>query len=236
MEPAWNNDLQLVQQACEGDRTAFREIVEANRKKIFYFAYDLTGSRQDAEDLSQEVFLKAFRSLEKFRGQASLSSWFYRITLNTFLDQKRKLSFLAEKKKQELDEHNITAISLDRGNPVGNPENYAESRQIQLHIEQALEKLSPRERSVFVMRHYHGMAVKEVAGILSISGGTVKSLLFRAIKKLQKELDFYQVERSASPLYQDPGMKKDGGGDKNDSFTNNRLTGNNDKPVREVYQ
>lgn len=236
MEPAWNNDLQLVQQACEGDRTAFREIVEANRKKIFYFAYDLTGSQQDAEDLSQEVFLKAFRSLEKFRGQASLSSWFYRITLNTFLDQKRKLSFLAEKKKQELDEHNITAISLDRGNPVGNPENYAESRQIQLHIEQALEKLSPRERSVFVMRHYHGMAVKEVAGILSISGGTVKSLLFRAIKKLQKELDFYQVERSASPLYQDPGMKKDGGGDKNDSFTDNRLTGNNDKPVREVYQ
>ena len=154
------------------------------------------------------------------------------------LEKKKQLEKqrLAEKKKQELDEHNITAISLDRGNPVGNPENYAESRQIQLHIEQALEKLSPRERSVFVMRHYHGMAVKEVAGILSISGGTVKSLLFRAIKKLQKELDFYQVERSASPLYQDPGMKKDGGGDKNDSFTNNRLTGNNDKPVREVYQ
>lgn len=227
MEPAWNNDLQLVQQACEGDRTAFREIVELNRKKIFFFAYDLTGSQQDAEDLSQEVFLKAFRSLKKFRGEASLSSWFYRITLNTFLDQKRKLSFSAEKKKQELDEHNITTISLDRDNPVGNPENYAESRQIQLHVDQALEKLSPRERSVFVMRHYHGMAVKEVAGILSISGGTVKSLLFRAIKKLQKELDFYNI----------PAGKKNGGDEKNDSFTNNRLTGNNnDKPVREVYQ
>ena len=193
MDPVWNNDLELVQQACKGDRNAFREIVESNRKKIFFFAYDLTGSYQDAEDLSQEVFLKAFRSLKKFRGEASLSSWFYRITLNTFLDQKRKLSFTAEKKQQQLDDQHIREISLNSDNPGSTPENFAESRQIKQHIEQALEALTPKERSVFVMRHYQGMPVKEVAGILNISGGTVKSFLFRAIKKLQKELDFYET-------------------------------------------
>lgn len=192
MEPAWNSDLKLVRQACKGDRTAFREIVETNKKKIFFLAYDLTGSQQDAEDLSQEVFLKAFRCLKKFRGEASLSSWFYRITLNTFLDRKRKLSFLAEKKQQQLDDQSMTEISLDHNNPFENPETYAESKQMQFHIEQALEKLTPRERSVFVMRHYHGLPVKEVARILNISEGTVKSLLFRAIKKLQKELGFYK--------------------------------------------
>lgn len=227
MEPAWNNDLKLVKQACKGDKAAFQEIVETNKKKIFFLAYDLTGSQQDAEDLSQEVFLKAFRYLKKFRGEASLSSWFYRITLNTFLDQQRKLSFFAEKKQQELDEQLMTEISFARGNPHENPESYAESRQIQLHIEQALEKLSPRERSVFIMRNYHGMQVKEVAGILKISDGTVKSLLFRAIKKLQKELDFYR----------ESGKGQSGRDEENNTFPGKHWQGkNSDFPAKEVYQ
>jgi RNA polymerase sigma-70 factor (ECF subfamily) len=236
MEAAWHNDLELVRQACGGDKTAFREIVETNRKKIFFFAYDLTGSQQDAEDLSQEVFLKAFRSLKKFRGQASLSSWFYRITLNTFLDQKRKLSFSAEKAKQELDGQRITEVSLNQPNPLGNPENYAESRQIRLHIEAALERLTPRERSVFVMRHYQGMPVKEAAGLLGISGGTVKSLLFRAIKKLQKELDFYKEETAPLP-YEKPDSDNNDRGAANDCFADNRPESTaTDPPAKEVYQ
>lgn len=186
MRVALNNESKLLSLARKGDKAAFREIMETHKKKIFYLAYDLTGSMQDAEDLCQETFFKAYRNLPKFRGEAAVGSWLYRITLNTFLDQKKKISFQEERKQMELGEHES---SLER------PENVAESRQIQIHIDQALEKLTPRERSIFVMRHYQGMPVKQVASILNISDGTVKSLLFRAIRKLQKELDHYNQNR-----------------------------------------
>ncbi len=194
MELMKNYELRLAEQVCEGDRDAFREIVDDNKKKIFYLAFDLTGSQQDAEDLSQDVFLKAFRSMHTFKGEASISTWLYRITLNAFMDLKRKKSFEVEKNQQPLDEQLSTnrGSVFDENSAAGNPENYAESRQMQMHIEQALERLSPRERSVFVMRHYQGMPGKEVGVLLGISDGTVKSLLSRAIKKLQKMLSFYR--------------------------------------------
>ncbi|MCX6579210.1 MAG: RNA polymerase sigma factor [Candidatus Aminicenantes bacterium] len=192
MELIQNYELRLVKQASHGDRNAFREIVEDNKKKIFYLAFDFTGSIQDAEDLSQDVFIKAFRSLHTFKGEASISTWLYRITLNTFLDLKRKKSFEMEKNQAPLDE-GVSANPVFPGNPsAGNPETYAESRQMQMHIQQALETLSPRERSVFVMRHYRGMPGKTVGELLNISEGTVKSLLSRAIKKLQNALGFYR--------------------------------------------
>jgi RNA polymerase sigma-70 factor (ECF subfamily) len=187
-----NYEMRLAKQAGEGDRDAFSEIVEDNKKKIFYLAFDLTGSQQDAEDLSQDVFLKAFRSMHTFKGDASLSTWLYRITLNAYLDRKRKKSYDAEKDYHPLDEQ-LSAEPAFHANPdPENPETYAESKQIQTHIEEALEHLTPRERSVFVMRHYEGMAGKEVGQLLNISEGTVKSLLSRAMKKLQNVLSFYR--------------------------------------------
>jgi RNA polymerase sigma-70 factor (ECF subfamily) len=199
MELVMNSDTYLVKRACGGESGAFEQIVRLNKKKVFYLAFDLTGSREDAEDLSQEVFLKAYRSLKKFKGDASLSSWLYRITLNAFLDRKRKLSFRKEREYRPLEEvKEITAGSPfeedetvpGRGTAAG-PENYAESRQIQVHIEAALANLTPRERAVFVMRHYREMPGKKVGQLLNISEGTVKSLLFRAIKKLRPLLKDY---------------------------------------------
>lgn len=192
MELMKNYESRLVKQAIEGDRNAFREIVEDNKKKIFYFAYDLTGSQQDAEDLSQEVFIKAFRSMHSFKGEASISTWLYRITLNAFLDLKRKKSFIMERNRDPLDEQLAAEPVFNTNSSSRGPEAYAESRQMQMHIEQALEHLSPRERSVFVMRYYNGMSGKAVGELLRISEGTVKSLLSRAIKKLQKVLGFYR--------------------------------------------
>ncbi|UCH97893.1 MAG: RNA polymerase sigma factor [Candidatus Aminicenantes bacterium] len=183
-----DRDIYLVKRVGSSEAEVFAEIVRENKKKIFYLAFDLTGSPQDAEDLSQEVFLKAFRALKTFKGEASIGSWLYRITLNTFLDRKRKLSFQAERDQQSLEEEMKIA---DLAEPA-NPENYAESQQIKKHIEAALTQLSPRERAVFVMRHYQDMPGKEVGKLLNISEGTVKSLLFRAIKKLQKQLSIYR--------------------------------------------
>lgn len=197
-----NSDIFLVKRACSGERGAFEEIVETNKKKVFYLAYDLTGSVQDAEDLSQEVFLKAYRGLKKFKGEASLSSWLYRITMNAFLDRKRKLSFKVERELKPLEDYEGRAAPFDSDTPPlsthMNPEDYAESRQLQVHIDTALDELTARERAVFVMRHYQGMPGKRVGELLNVSEGTVKSLLFRAIKKLQKHLSHLNME-SGSP-------------------------------------
>jgi RNA polymerase sigma-70 factor (ECF subfamily) len=187
-----DRELLLVQQACDGKQAAYEEIVEGYKKKVFYLAFDLTGSEQEAEDLSQEAFLKAFRAIKKFKGNSTFGSWLYRITVNTFLDQKRLMSSKYEKVQQELTDYNVSTASVEEDNYTKDPEAYAESRQIQMHIEQALIKLSPRERSVFIFRHYQGMPLKEIADTMTISEGTVKSLQFRAIKKLQKSLDFYK--------------------------------------------
>jgi RNA polymerase sigma-70 factor (ECF subfamily) len=186
-----NYDLRLAQRACEGDKTAFQEIVEENKKKIFYLAYDLTGTQQDAEDLSQEVFIKAFKYIKNFKGEATLSSWLYRITLNAYLDQKRKISTKIEATQMQLDERIQGSNPFYENSCTIDPENYAEFQQIQHHINRALNHLTNRERSVFVLRHYQGLPGREVGDILSISEGTVKSLLSRAIKKLQKALKVY---------------------------------------------
>jgi RNA polymerase sigma-70 factor, ECF subfamily len=199
MELVMNSDIHLVKRASKGESAAFAQIVELNKKKVFYLAYDLTGSREDAEDLSQEVFIKAFRSVKNFKGEASLSSWLYRITVNAFIDRKRKISSKIEKESPPLEEiwETEAASPFNGGETPGemdtaaSPESYARAMQFQEHIETALETLTARERAVFVMRHYQDMSGKKTATLLNISEGTVKSLLFRAIKKLQLQLKDY---------------------------------------------
>jgi len=189
-----NRDIELVNRAVNGDRKSLREIVESNKKKIVYLAFDLTGSMEDAEDLSQEVFLKLFKSLKKYKGQALLSSWLYRITVNTFLSQKRLGS--SKIKDHTINENDTETIERKTNSYSGasNPETYAQEEQIQEHLNNALNKLSPRERAVFVLRNYQGMQLKGCSEYLNISEGTVKSLQFRAVKKLQKELSYYKQQ------------------------------------------
>ncbi len=192
MKGSIGHDVGLVKRAIGGDKKVLRQIVELNKKKIFYLAYDLTGSIEDAEDLSQEVFLKLFRSLKKYKGNALLSSWLYRITVNTFLSQKRLGS--SKVRDNSVDEKEMETMNNDISNPniISNPEKSVEGEQIQEHLNIALEKLSPRERAVFVLRNYQGMQLKSCSEHLNISEGTVKSLQFRAVKKLQKFLSYYK--------------------------------------------
>jgi len=188
-----NDEQVLVERARNGEIGAFRELVERYKKKIYYLALDLTGNHHDAEDLSQEVFIKAYRSLKNFRGDAKFNSWLYRIAVNTCISQKRKKSLssmtLQEDFDSETDQKHFT-----EGASFHNPERSAEAGLIQQHINNALQRLTPRERSVFVLRHYNDLPLKEIAHILKISEGTVKSMLFRAIKRLQKEVSFYRKE------------------------------------------
>ena len=182
----------LIKRVRNGESAAFRELVERYQKKIYYFSLDLTGNHHDAEDLSQEVFIKAFRSLDGFRGDAKLSSWLYRIAVNTRINQSRKKAYTAMKAQENLDTINWETYSGT--NASDNPEEQAHAGLIQKHIDEAMNELSVRERCVFVLRHYNDFPLAQIAEIMSINLGTVKSTLFRALTKLRKELAFYRDE------------------------------------------
>jgi RNA polymerase sigma-70 factor (ECF subfamily) len=181
----------LINRAQGGDMDAFRELVERSKIATYRLAYDLTGNRHDAEDLSQEVYVRAFRSLKAFRGDAKWSTWLYRITVNICYDHRRSHLKKGLEYRDDLEGNDIMTPHA-RG--TSNPESSVEAGMIQGHIESALTALSPQERSVFVLRHYHHLQLKEIAETLKIAEGSVKSYLFRAIKRLQKQLEFYRPD------------------------------------------
>jgi RNA polymerase sigma-70 factor (ECF subfamily) len=182
------NDRNLIDRLCGGDPAAFHDLVGQYKKKVYYLAYDITGDHHEAEDISQEVFMKVYRALKRFRRDAKMSSWLHQITVNTSIDSLRKKSVRHAKSTGGLD-HISTQENLVAGGAQDfDPLQKTESTQIQNRISQALQKISPKERTVFVMCHYNGLKLNETAEILNITIGTVKSLLFRAIRKLRKEL------------------------------------------------
>ena len=186
-----NNENILVERFCRGDGAAFHELVERYKKKIYFIAYDIMGNHHDAEDASQEVFIKMFRALRSFRQDAKMSSWLYQITVNTCIDSMRRGSSKLNRITDNLEEDRTINLSGKSKISSTDPGRMTESELMQMRISQSLTKLSPRERTAFVMRHYNNLKMKEIAEILSVSVGTVKSLLFRAVKKLQKELSPY---------------------------------------------
>jgi RNA polymerase sigma-70 factor (ECF subfamily) len=181
----------LIDRAQRGDMEAFRELVERSKIKTYRLAYDLTGNRHDAEDLSQEVFIRAYGALKGFRAEAKWTTWLYRITMNIYYDHWRMKSKRALEYRDNLE--GCSTMTYNEQTTPG-PDRKAEAGVMQEHIDRALETLSPQERSVFVLRHYHDLPLKEIAGTMKIAEGSVKSYLFRAIKRLQKELVFYKTD------------------------------------------
>jgi len=188
------NDQILIDRLCSGDQTAFYDLVGLYKKKIYHLAYDITGDHHEAEDISQEVFMKVYRALKTFRRDAKMSSWLHQIAVNTSIDSLRKKSVRRAKTMGELDNMSTQENLVASGPHNFDPVQSTESIQIQNRISQALQKISPKERIVFVMCHYNGLKLNETAEILNVTIGTVKSLLFRAIRKLRKELSPFMNE------------------------------------------
>ncbi|HYQ87104.1 MAG TPA: sigma-70 family RNA polymerase sigma factor [Bacteroidota bacterium] len=193
----------LIDRAQQGDREAFRQLVERSNVDVYRLAYDMTRNHHDAEDLSQEVFIRAYRSLTRFRREAKWSTWLYRITVNLCLDHRDKQS---RKRMEYRDDtgyedtadgsaHPDARSSRAASSPVtSSPDRETESVMIQQHIEQALNRLPVQERAVFSLRHYHDLPLKEIAEMMNIAEGTVKSHLFRALQRLRRELAFYKKD------------------------------------------
>jgi len=158
---------------------------------VYYLAYDLTGNHQDAEDLSQEVFIKMYNSISKFRGEAKLSTWLRKITVNLYLDMKRSKLYKSQKMQDSLEEKEFEFNTMQT---EANAENKTDINILSAKIKSSLYKLSPKEKSIFIMRHYQEMKISEISDSMNIAVGTVKSLLFRSVQKLQQSLAPYRRE------------------------------------------
>jgi RNA polymerase sigma-70 factor (ECF subfamily) len=185
-----SDSQELIRKAARGDRQAFRTLVNEHKEKVFALALDLTGSMDDAEDLSQEVFLKAYRSLGQFRGDCAVATWLHTITVRIWIDLNRSVSGRLRNATNSIDENPVQESLAFRAPTSDHPESRVEGLLIRGHIDRALGALSPRERSVFTLRFFHDRKLAEIGAVLSISEGAVKSHLFNAIRKMRRKLAF----------------------------------------------
>lgn len=189
---AIENDKAFVERILDNDPNVFNDIVKTYKRNVYFLALDLTHNHDDAEDVTQEVFIRVYKGLASFRGDSKFSTWLYRITVNTFINRTRTLSYEASKTNAEFDdEYGVHS----KGSPygfAGNPDEALSQKVIDEHLHNALAELSVSQRTVFMLRHYHDLPLKEIAEQMGNTEGTVKVLLFRAIQNLQKRLAFYK--------------------------------------------
>ncbi|MGF1531367.1 MAG: sigma-70 family RNA polymerase sigma factor [Puniceicoccaceae bacterium] len=187
-------DDALVEQVREGDLGAFDKLVRKYRERIYSTLYHLTSNREDAADLAQEAFIKAFRSIHKFRGQSNFYTWLYRIAVNTALSALRRKRTRKFFSFEEMDE-NASAELLSKVSSVSSgAERPLLLRELQEKLNEALHRLSPKHRVVIVLFEIEGMAHEEIASILGVSVGTVRSRLHYSKHHLRGMLQPYLRE------------------------------------------
>ena len=185
------DDTMLIREAQRGNRVAFEELVRQYDRAVLRLAVHLTGSQEDAQDIYQEAFLRAYINLESFRFECTFYTWIYRIVTNLCLDHLRKVRNRNRDLTTTVFPDGEEEAVLDRvpdDRPGASPERSLAGRELRDTILRALRRLSPRERTVFELKHYHGLRLRTVAGILNTTEGTIKNTLFRATHKLRTEL------------------------------------------------
>jgi RNA polymerase sigma-70 factor (ECF subfamily) len=189
--PVRVDDTQLIRGAQLGDAAAFEELVRQYDRPVLRLAIHLTGSQEDAQDIYQEAFLRAYINIGSFRFECSFYTWIYRIVTNLCLDHLRKRSSRYRDVTTTISSDGEEEQALDRiadQRAGASPERNMASRELRVCIVRAMQRLSPRERVVFELKHYHGLRLRTVAGILNTSEGTIKNTLFRATHKLRTQL------------------------------------------------
>ncbi len=183
----------LVRKAQAGDRLAFEDLVRRYDRDVLRLALNLVHRPEDARDVYQEGFLRAYRNLHRFRSECSFYTWLYRIVTNVALDHlRRRTSHREEQAPAPKETEGLAPDFFDRQPEVraaANPEKSLLGLEVGQQIERAMKKLSPRERVVFEMKHYQGLRLRAIGDLLGTSEETVKNSLFRATRKLRESLD-----------------------------------------------
>src|SRR3989454_5288276 len=188
------DERSLVAEAQAGNRAAFEELVRRYDRDVLRLALNVMRRPEDARDVYQEAFLKVYRNLHRFRFECSFYTWLYRIVTNVCLDHLRRRQARPEDQSPELNsgmhEEGITDFfeRQREQRPTLDPERTFIGKEIKARIATAMERLSPRERIVFEMKHYQGLKLRAIGDALGTTEETVKNSLFRATRKLRHEL------------------------------------------------
>ncbi len=182
-----SSEKALVQQAKAGDRNAFAALVSAYESKIYNLALRYLGNREDAMDASQEVFLRVFRFLPGFQEESGFSTWIYRIGVNVCKDMLAKQSKRNEQ-SIEVEDEEEERRTLDIVDCRYSPEQILENAELRTILSTAIASLPEQQREVVVLRDIQGLSYEEIASVLSLESGTVKSRLSRARENLRKKL------------------------------------------------
>ena len=180
-------DRAYVAKARSGDADAYRVLVERHSRSLFRLAFRMTGNEQDAEDVVQESFLRAYRQLGKFDDRASFGTWLYRIAANCSLDLVRARKRRSEKLAAAEPEMEDPMAAVPSPDP--SPERAALSTEVRERVAEAMQELSATERTAFVLRHFEGMCIEEVSRVLECQPGAAKHSVFRAVQKLRRALE-----------------------------------------------
>ncbi len=181
------SDRSAVAQVCGGDGNAFQSLVERHSKYVFHVAYRLTGSSQDAEDVVQETFLKAYRQLSRFEARADFRTWLHRITVNCSIDYIRARR--SREIGQDVSDLEDAAAADPTAGAAPSPDRLAMSGQINDRVREALEGLTKMERAAFMLRHVEGRPIREVAAALGLKTEATKNSIFRAVRKMRAALE-----------------------------------------------
>ena len=184
------NDTDLIVQAQKGDQSAFEELVYRYDRNVLSIALRYALNEDDAKDLYQEVFIRVYRGLKSFRFQSEFSTWLFRITTNVCLTYKSrskehlKISINSNYSSDDEEDKTMKELVYDGSSP----EEISSGSDLGDQVNAAVETLSPKQKMTFVLKHYEGYKIREIAEMLNCKEGTVKKYLFDAIKNLRKKL------------------------------------------------
>jgi RNA polymerase sigma-70 factor (ECF subfamily) len=184
-------DDELIRAAQKGDRAAFDSLVRRYDRSVLRLALHMLGNEQDAQDVHQDAFIKAYRHLANFRFECSFYTWLYRIVTNLCLDQLRRRKSRREDASTVDDGQGETIdllANITDGRASANPARELERKTMSVAIQSAIEALTPRERTVFELKHYQGLKLRTIGEMLSTTEETAKNTLFRATRKLRARL------------------------------------------------
>ena len=177
------NEKKLIERASGGDPSAFNRLMEMHEKRMYAVALRMCANREDAQDCLQEAMLRVFRAIGGFKGQSAFSTWVYRITMNTCLDELRK-----KKNRQNTSLDNLLDQGWSPSDGENVPEKQAMLSETRRQISSAIQELPEDMRAAVVLRDVHGFAYDEIANALDTNVGTIKSRISRGREKLREKL------------------------------------------------
>lgn len=193
MSPAEEADL--IARAQRGDVEAFCELAASHQRSLYLLALKYSGNHHDAEDLTQDVMLNAYRAIHQFKGMSSFRTWLSRIMVNSFLNRKRKSDPLGSSQRQDTSEEAFESSVYVSSTTPRHSERSVHDGLVMKQVLELLRSVPERQRLMFLMKHQEGMTCEEIAGTMGTSVGTVKKTLFRVVDRLRQHFAMPAVSK-----------------------------------------